>query len=68
MAMRSGYAVTIRGFIPIDKSDLVGHRKALEAVAEAKGDAGSDRDPKALFDLLDVEEFSVKPVQRKVGG
>lgn len=36
MTTRSGYAVTIRGFIPVDPSDLDGHAKVLEAIREAK--------------------------------
>lgn len=68
MTTRSGYAITIKGFLPVDPKDLAGHRKALDAIDMAtKSPSGADegQTTDALFRLLKVEEFSVKPVQRR---
>lgn len=69
MTTRSGYAVVIRGFVPIDPKDLVKHRQALDAIdlatkAPSTAEPGTSTTD-ALFKLMEVEEFQVKPVQRR---
>lgn len=61
MALKNGYAVSIKGFIPVDPSDLNSHRKALDAITKAKD--GEDAGP--MFDLIEVEQFDVTPTSRR---
>lgn len=71
MTTRSGYAVTIRAFIPVDPSDLDGHAKVLEAIREARtpsGDPDNGAGPNQMFGLMEVEQFDVKPVTRRAKG
>lgn len=67
MTTRSGYAIRIVGFVPTDPKDLAGHRAILEAIDLATknpaGAEGSTTD--ALFRLMEVEAFDVKPVTRR---
>lgn len=74
MSTRSGYAVTIRGFIPVVPSDLPEHGKAIAEINEAKilatGTIGAinpddvmSADP--MFRRMTVESFEVKPVTRR---
>ena len=37
MPMQTGYAVTIKGFVTVDPSDLDSHAKAIAAVQAAEG-------------------------------
>ena len=41
MPMQTGYAVTIKGFVTVDQSDLDAHAKAIVAVQAARGVATS---------------------------
>lgn len=67
MTTRSGYAIRIVGFVPTDPKDLAGHRAILEAIDLATknpaGEEGSTTD--ALFQLMEIETFDVKPVTRR---
>lgn len=70
MATRSGYSIVIRGFVEVDPKNLAKHQEALAAINLAtSGDKdipdlpGSKTD--ALFRLMEVEEFAVRPVQRQ---
>lgn len=68
MATRSGYSVTIRGFVPVDPKDLDKHSAALAALTRAKTPATAEvgeSPTDALFKLMELEEFDVKPVQRR---
>lgn len=69
MATRSGYTILIKGFVPVDPKDLAAHRRALDAIDLATkspmhADEGTTTTD-ALFRLMEVEEFAVKPVQRR---
>ncbi len=59
--------IRITGFVPTDPKDLAGHRAILDAIDLAtKSPAateGSTTD--ALFRLLEIEQFDVKPVTRR---
>lgn len=63
MALRSGYSITIKAFVAVDPADLVNHQAALAALnaAKAREDGAAD----ALFKLMEVETFDVRPVQRR---
>ena len=64
MATRSGYQILIKGFVQVDPKNLAQHKAALEAVELAQSGAkGGSLD--ALFKLMEIEEFAVKPVQRR---
>lgn len=68
MTTRSGYAVTIRGFIPVDPSDLDQHAMVIEAIREARtplGDPDNGAGPNQMFSIMEVETFDVKPVTRR---
>lgn len=59
--MQSGYAITIRAFIPIDPKNIETHANALEAIRGAQADKAFDD----LMTIAKIEEFTVKPVQRR---
>lgn len=67
MTTRSGYAVTIRGFLPVDPSDLDQHEKVLAAIREARSPSGppntTGADP--MLGWMEVEVFEVRPVTRR---
>lgn len=71
MTTRSGYAVTIRGFIPVDPANLADHGKAIAEVNDAKalatGAFALDESPSAdaMFCRMLIETFDVKPVTRR---
>lgn len=68
MATRSGYLVKITGFVPVDPTDLDKHRDALAALTLAKNPATAEvgeSPTDALFKLLEIETFDVRPVQRR---
>lgn len=74
MPMRSGYAVTIKGFIPSNPNDLDGHAAILKAIQDAKSvpatpppESGAAPGPSAdpFLRLLEVEDFTVKAVRRE---
>ena len=71
MTTRSGYAVTIKAFIPIDPSNLTGHGVAISEINAAKalatGAFDSADKPSAdnMFSRMEVEAFEVKPVSRR---
>jgi hypothetical protein len=66
---RSGYAIKITGFVPTDPKDLAGHRKILDAIDEAMKIPTEDANTAdALFRLMEIEQFDVKPVTRRAKG
>lgn len=69
MATRSGYTILIKGFVPVDPKDLSAHRRALDAIDLATKSPSAAEEGKtttdALFRLMEVETFDVRPVQRR---
>lgn len=63
MAMRSGYAVTIKGFVGVNSKDLAEHANVLGAIAKAQN--STEPDANDLFALMKVDLFEVKPVSRR---
>jgi len=61
MAMESGVAVTIKGFVPTDKSDLRAHRAVLEAVITAE----ESKDLTALGKLMKIESVKCVPISKR---
>ena len=59
MPMQTGYAVTIKGFVRVDPSDLDAHARAIAAVQAAK-----DRNVAPLFELMALEHIDVRPRTR----
>ncbi len=59
MPMQTGYAVTIKGFVRVDPSDLDAHARAIAAVQAAK-----DRNVAPLFELMALEHIDVRPKTR----
>lgn len=73
MANKVGYLVSIKGFIPVDQSDIDGHAKALAAILTAVSPPAEPivptNDPMAsMFNLMEIETFDVKPVSRRAKG
>lgn len=77
MTTRSGYAVTIRGFIQVVPSDLALHGEVLAEITEAKKIADEEGDilapdPRpsadAMLRRMEIEQFDVKPVTRRAKG
>lgn len=74
MSSRTGYQITIKGFVAVDPGDLEGHAAAIDAIQKAKERAaktyevGDKPDANPFFDRLDVELFEARPVTRRKGG
>lgn len=61
MPMQSGYAITIKAFIPADPKDLDAQAKAIAAAQAAKtGDLAP------ALELMTVDEIDVRPRTRRV--
>ena len=60
MPMQTGYAVTIKGFLSVDQSDLDSHAKALAALRAAK-EGNMDQ----LLDLMALDHIDVRPRTRR---
>lgn len=71
MTTRSGYAVTIRGFIPVDPSDLADHGEVIAAITAAKAlatsayEIGETPSADAMIKQMEVETFEVRPITRR---
>lgn len=74
MTSRTGYQITIKGFVAVDPGDLEGHAAAIDAIQKAKErtlrtyEVGETPDANPFFDLLDVETFEARYVTRRKGG
>lgn len=64
--MRSGYAITIKGFVWVDQKDLADHRTVLDAISLAFPESSNvASNPGPMFARMDIEDFVVRPVQRR---
>lgn len=72
--MRSGYLVTIRGFIEVNPGNLDDHSKVLAEINEARSCATGayevDEKPTTdkMFARMTTEKFDVRPIQRRERG
>ena len=60
MTMQTGYAVTIKGFVSVDRNDLDAHAKALAAMQVAR-----EGNMAPLFELMAFERIDVRPRTRR---
>lgn len=56
MPMRSGYHVTIKGFIPTNPKDLAGHSEIMKAITDAKASTSKEKESPNLGDIIEGDK------------